>query len=376
MAKWRVMVVDDEEDVRRIIGVALKPKYEVVEAHDGLDGLEKLERYEPDFIIMDVMMPLVSGFEACEIIRKNPKFREVPVLFLSALSAKEDIKKGYGVGATLYLTKPFDPMRLVKNVDMYFEEHTVSQYTKRLSIEEIDALQKSAAAEKAGTTSDEITRPAEAPRKVPHYAKGAPDSAPTQSLRGEKEEYMRYTQPRVIVVDDDPNILEIVSLALTDRFEVVKARDGMEAIEKVVRYQPDLMVLDIMLPKMSGYQLCQSIRRNKTFASMPIIVISAKSAQKDKDYAMRVGASEYLVKPFEPQQLISSIESFISHPQFKVREKAMAYHEIAAIEEMPMFDKGEEKYLRKKEESELERFIREEMKDEQGDTRPDDRPDS
>ena len=87
MAKWRVMVVDDEEDVRRIISAALKPKYEVVEAHDGLDGLEKLERYEPDFIILDVMMPLVNGFEACEIIRKNPKFRQEPVLFLSARSA-------------------------------------------------------------------------------------------------------------------------------------------------------------------------------------------------------------------------------------------------------------------------------------------------
>lgn len=376
MAKWRVMVVDDEEDVRRIIGATLKPKYEVVEAHDGLDGLEKLERYEPDFIILDVMMPLVNGFEACEIIRKNPKFRQVPVLFLSALSAKEDIKKGYGVGATLYLTKPFDPVRLVKNIDLYFEEHAVSQYGKQLSIEEIDAQQTSVGGEKVETTSEDATAPEETPKEAPERAGSALDSAPTESLRGEKGKHVHYDLPRVIVVDDDLNILEIISLALADKFEVIKATDGIQAIEKVVRYEPDLMVLDIMLPKMSGYQICQSIRHNRTFGTMPIVAISAKGAQKDKNYALRLGVNEYLVKPFEPQQLIAILELFVSQPQFKVREKSMAYHEIASIEEVATFDQRETKFLRKQEESELERFIREEMQDEQAGNVPDDKPDA
>lgn len=376
MAKWRVMVVDDEDDVRKIIAAALKQKYEVVEAHDGLDGLEKLDRYEPDFIILDVMMPLMDGFEACEMMRKNPKFRQVPILFLSALSAKADIKKAYGLGATLYLTKPFDPVRLVKNVDRYFEEHTVAQYSKRLSIEEIDAEQTSAGREEVQTTSQEATAPDTVPKEAPKRAGSDLDSAPTQSLRGEKDEYAHYERPRVIVVDDDQSILEIISLALMDKFEVIKATDGIQAIDKMVRYQPDLMVLDIMLPKMSGYQLCQSIRHNRTYGTMLIVVISAKSGQKDKDYALRMGANEYLVKPFEPRQLISMLEKFISQSQFALRKKSMTYQEIASIEEAPKFEQRETKYLRKKEQSELERFIREELKDERTDHKPHDKPDA
>lgn len=119
--KWRILLVDDEPDVRLIVRTTLQDKYEIVEAHDGLDALEKVERYEPDFIIMDVMMPLMDGFEACLAIRRTPAFKDIPVMFLSALGKKDDIKKGYSSGANLYLTKPFDPPRLLKNVDVFFE---------------------------------------------------------------------------------------------------------------------------------------------------------------------------------------------------------------------------------------------------------------
>ncbi|MBM3333508.1 response regulator, partial [Candidatus Sumerlaeota bacterium] len=72
---FRIMVVDDEADVRAVLRLALAPKFEVVEAHDGLDALEKLERSEPDFMVLDVMMPLMDGFQVCRVVRKNPRFR-------------------------------------------------------------------------------------------------------------------------------------------------------------------------------------------------------------------------------------------------------------------------------------------------------------
>ena len=107
MMKRRILVVDDEQDIRSIIRSALAARYEVVEAQDGLDALAKLELVEPDFIILDVMMPLMDGVETCRAIRRHPRYQSISVLFLSAMNTKDDLKKGYGAGANLYLTKPF-----------------------------------------------------------------------------------------------------------------------------------------------------------------------------------------------------------------------------------------------------------------------------
>src|SRR5438046_8418180 len=106
--KWRILIVDDEDDIRTIVRASLASKYEIIEARDGLDALEKIELGEPDFVVLDVMMPLMDGFQTCEAIRRHPRYKHLSVLFLSALNSKEDMKKGYGAGANLYLTKPFD----------------------------------------------------------------------------------------------------------------------------------------------------------------------------------------------------------------------------------------------------------------------------
>jgi CheY-like chemotaxis protein len=113
--------------------------YEVVEAHDGLDALEKLERAEPDFIVLDVMMPLMDGFETCRAIRNNANFRDIPILFLSARRSTQAIKEGYGAGANLYLTKPFEPDRLVRNVEQFLREYGAKPRPKRYSIEALEA---------------------------------------------------------------------------------------------------------------------------------------------------------------------------------------------------------------------------------------------
>ncbi|HYF52960.1 MAG TPA: response regulator, partial [Salinarimonas sp.] len=139
---WRILIVDDEPDIRLIIRTTLEPKYEVLEAHDGLDALEKIERYEPDFVLMDVMMPLMNGFEACAAIRKSPRFHDLPVMFLSALGSRDDMMKGYSAGANLYLTKPFDPARLLKNLEVFFEKTPPQRRPRRYSIEQIREAEK------------------------------------------------------------------------------------------------------------------------------------------------------------------------------------------------------------------------------------------
>ncbi len=323
--KWRILIVDDEPDVRTIIKATLEPKYEVLEAHDGLDALEKVDRYEPDFVLMDVMMPLMNGFESCASIRKHERFHDLPVMFLSALGSKEDMKKGYASGANMYLTKPFDPPRLLKNVDVFFERTPPAQRSRRHTIEQIREAEKGGKVPVSPGSADWQT---EAEGSAPTAAP-APASAPAKPA----------AKPRAMIVDDDAEIVEVVRLSLEGVCEVVSASDGMQAIEKLVRYQPDLLIIDIMLPKMNGFQLCQSLRSNRAFQRLPIMICSAKGADRDKTFARRVGANEYLVKPFKPDELVSKIESLMEQPGFRVRPKS---YDIKSIYEQESIEGHED----------------------------------
>ncbi len=366
MAKWRILIVDDEDDIRSIVRASLATKYEVVEAHDGVDALAKIDIVEPDFIILDVMMPLMDGFQTCEAIRRHPRFKNLSVLFLSALNTKEDMKKGYGAGATLYLAKPFDPSRLLRNVDLYFETDPPPIARKRYTMEQLKELEgkgPQAIAEAQAAT----LRPT--PPRAPvssGVAVKAPQWTAPQAESSSRAEVSKTPSPalqaipRVLAVDDDPDVLAIVRGSLEPEFEVITASNGLEAIEKITTYQPDLIILDAMMPKMSGYQLCQSVRRNTRFSKTPMLFLSGKATPRDREYAMRIGASDFLAKPFDPHDLQIHLKALTNAPGFQLLPKSLSSHDIAELEnrrKMKLEEK--EDRLHRKEETELEKFLRE-----------------
>ncbi len=334
---WRILTVDDEPDVRAIIAATLRSKFEVFEAKDGLDALEKIKRVEPDFVIMDVMMPLMDGFQACEAIRKDPVFNKLPVLFLTALGAKDDIKKGYSVGANLYLTKPFDPMRLLKNIEVFFETTPPERSKKRYSMEELVQAEREGRLPSAPGGVEFEHGPASRETVMEGVRRATPSqetwkmATPQQAATPAPSDHPRAL-PRVLAVDDEQSILDVMRLTLDGIVEFTWANDGIEAIEKLVKYQPDILIIDVMLPKMSGYTLCQSLRANAAFAQIPILVCSAKGGDRDIHYARRMGANDYLVKPFQADELIQKMKDLQRTPGFRIRAKNLSIEQINAMQ--------------------------------------------
>lgn len=331
MSRYRILVVDDDEDLRRVIKLTLSNRYEVVEACDGLDALSKLETYEPDFAIIDIMMPLMDGFQLCQAIRRHKSFKVMQVMFLSGHATKENIKKGYAAGANLFMTKPVDPERLLRNVDFTIQHELPPLRNKQYTIEQLRQMEVGqGAAPAAGPEADEpvaTRREQPAPPRTavpPRVAVPQRPAAPPAADPG-------AAKPRLLIVDDDEEMLQMLNLALRESYEVTAAVDGMEAIQRIVEYEPDLMLLDIMLPKMNGYQLLQSIRRNMSYKNLPVIVVSAKSSQRDQEYALRLGANQFLAKPYRIDQLLKTIESFTAKPGFQVQPKRLPLNEIVAI---------------------------------------------
>jgi DNA-binding response OmpR family regulator len=116
--KYRVLVIDDERDILDLIHMTLSPQFDVVALQDPVEALEIADLFEPDVVVVDIMMPKITGYQVIESLKQNPKFQHVVIVVLSAKDTSRDIKYGYKLGANLYLTKPFHPDRLLKNVQM------------------------------------------------------------------------------------------------------------------------------------------------------------------------------------------------------------------------------------------------------------------
>jgi DNA-binding response OmpR family regulator len=113
----RVLVVDDDPVIVRLLEVNLNlDGYEVETATRGEQALERARETNPDLLILDVMMPGLDGWDTCRRLREQPRFAETPVVFLSARSQDDDRSKGLDLGPVAYLTKPFDPIRLMELV--------------------------------------------------------------------------------------------------------------------------------------------------------------------------------------------------------------------------------------------------------------------
>ncbi|SHF66608.1 DNA-binding response regulator, OmpR family, contains REC and winged-helix (wHTH) domain [Caldanaerobius fijiensis DSM 17918] len=114
---------------------------------------------------------------------------------------------------------------------------------------------------------------------------------------------------KIMIVDDDKNICELISIYLSkEGFETVKVYDGNAAIEKFSEVSPSLVVLDLMLPGVDGYTVCKHIRK---ISNVPIIMLTAKSETLDKVLGLELGADDYIVKPFDPKELVARVKAVL-----------------------------------------------------------------
>ncbi len=114
---------------------------------------------------------------------------------------------------------------------------------------------------------------------------------------------------RILVIDDDPNINRLIALYLQkENFSVISAYRGDDGLEMVKKEAPDLVLLDIMLPGMDGWQVCRAVRQ---ISSIPIIMLTAKGETFDKVLGLELGADDYIVKPFDPKELVARVKAVV-----------------------------------------------------------------
>ena len=123
---------------------------------------------------------------------------------------------------------------------------------------------------------------------------------------------------KILIVDDDKHIAELISLyMMKDGYETEEAYDGREAVKMAESFQPDLILLDLMLPGLDGYQVCTEIRKT---SRVPIIMLTAKGETFDKVLGLELGADDYIVKPFDPKELVARVKAVLRRYEPKQEE--------------------------------------------------------
>ena len=278
-SKATVLVVDDTpENLQLLIGL-LSDSYKVKFAKSGEKALEiaALEPH-PDLILLDVMMPGMDGYEVCRRLKQDPVTKEIPVVFLTANTAVEDEERGIMLGAVDYITKPFSPPIVIARV------------TNHLSLKtKVDFLRDRAASLERDMAIN--TRELVAIHAV--------DVAPLD-------------EATVLVVDDTPENLQLMAGLLKGIYKVKFAKSGEKALEiAALEPHPDLILLDVMMPGMDGYEVCRRLKQDPDTSNIPVIFITAKVEVDDEMRGLELGAVDYITKPISPPVMLARVETHL-----------------------------------------------------------------
>ena len=286
-----VLVVEDSRTARKVISMVLGRKgYKLLEATSGTEALLAIEGVVPDLVLLDVMLPDMTGYEVLSAIRKNPQLCNIPVVMLTGKRDAADRQKGMLSGASEYLTKPFDPVKLLGVLGKYLDSSMQTTAPRQAPLapraESVPPAAQAAVAAQPMVIKAEPTMP----------------TAPQAKKNG--------LEKSILVVEDSPTSRKVISMVLSrNGYVVEEAASGGEALSKVHDQLPHLILLDAMLPDMTGYDILAKLQQDQRLKEIPVVMLTAKDSSIDREKGLRAGAMAYLTKPFNPEKLLSVIGS-------------------------------------------------------------------
>lgn len=262
----KILIIEDERSLVDLLKEKLaKEGYNIDIAYDGEEGYKKIIDFRPQLILLDIVMPKMDGYEVLE--KMNANNISIPVIIISNSGQPVEIEKTKKLGAVDHLVKTeFSPMDVLKKVQTYLSNGGKPQ---------------------AGNANKQVLIPREDPNA-------------------------RNLGIKVLLVEDDSFLREISSKKLTkEGFTVYEALDGGEAVDGISKIKPDIVLLDIILPAIDGFQVLSQIRTSadEKIANVPVIMLSNLGQDDDIKKAKEMGANDYLVKAhFTTEEIVEKIK--------------------------------------------------------------------
>jgi phosphoserine phosphatase RsbU/P len=275
-----ILIVDDDLTIRKLLGFHLKnKKYKVLEAPGAKQAFTILDNDKVDLVLCDVTMGEMDGFTFCKKVRENQNFRAMPFIFVTAKTSLEDKSMALEAGGDDFITKPFDAQELLIKVQSLLRRSDIYKtYGAKKSLQ-------------ASFTED---------------------------------------TPKVLLVDDEESLLKLFYYNLTKAgFDCITAIGGAEGLKKAREAVPDIIISDIMMPNIDGFELRKLLLEDEELKNIPFLFLTSKGEEADILEGYDLGITDYIIKTSGPRVVVAKV-SAILNSLGKERQKVVAELHTAA----------------------------------------------
>ncbi|HEY0189839.1 MAG TPA: response regulator [Kofleriaceae bacterium] len=364
---FSVLIIDDDPMVQHLVrGQLESEQFKVVSASDGVEGLTLARELRPTVILLDIHLPRLDGWTVLAELKSDPVLSQIPVIMMSV---EEQRARGYSFGACEYLVKPVEPDRLVSVVrrailpsagdvlivdDDESTREVVSRHLRRAGYSTVEARDGEEALLRArvltpglvildllmpGVDGFEVLRSLrtegmkmpvvvltgkvlsneeernlrDGMARIVHKGGTALDNVVREAkqLLMARRVVERGRLPRILYVEDSPQNRDIVRRYLVNDYDVIEAEDGEHGIERAVRDAPDLILMDLSLPRLDGWEATRRIKANPAVKHIPVVALTAHAGREDQTRATEAGCCDYITKPIERDVLLGAIKKHL-----------------------------------------------------------------
>ncbi|QIK37483.1 EAL domain-containing protein [Caldichromatium japonicum] len=284
--RTRLLIVDDVPENLHTLMEILRGDYALLAATSGQQALQLARRLPPpDLILLDIRLPDLDGYAVLQTLKAETATAAIPVILISVLNEPGEESRGLALGAVDYISRPVNADLLRRRIADQLE---LQRYRQRLGLE--------------------ISHPVLAPAV--------------------------HRRPCLLVVDDMPeNIHELIE-ALKDDYAIQVARSGVEAIEQVAGpHTPDLILLDVLMPGMDGYETCRRIKTLPAGNRIPVLFVTVVDAVEHKVRGFALGGADYITKPFDIDEVRARVCTHLELARLRQHLESMVAERTAHLEE-------------------------------------------
>lgn len=276
----KILIVDDNlKNLKLLKGILQSEgKYTLFTAETGESALELVKEKLPDLVLLDIMMPGMDGYEVTQLIKARPETEKIPIILVTALDGEEDKIKGMDAGAEEFLTKPVKAIEILTRVDSMLK---LKRYRDQLDIRSQSRNQL-----------HEID-----------------DTSAVPSVENRSS--------KILVVEDNEKDLKLLMSHLEQTFDRVDTvRSGLEAIKMLSGGSYDLALVDILLPEMDGFQICEQVKKKEDTKDTQILLVSCLDDLESRVRGVELGADDYLIKPYAPRELQARVTALLKKKSY------------------------------------------------------------